>query len=318
MHEHHDHHHEHEHGHEHGHEHAGPHADAGHAERKPIKAAFFITAFIAVVEIIGGLLTGSISLLSDSLHMLTDVTGLGISFLASKMASLAPDDKRSFGYRRIEVVAALANALLLWVVSGYMLREVYARFLNPVPVLSKPMLIVAVIGLIANIICAKLLHGHHHGNINVRGAFLHVLSDMAGSVGVIAAGVVIHFTGYYRADTFVSLAIIALILYSSTRLMLETFHILMQSVPPGIAFKEVESALKGIEGVDDVHELHIWSLTTGFDVLSAHLVVKDRELFAKVLKAATCDMECRFSIKHCAFQIESEPAENSSCDICRR
>jgi len=273
--------------HEHGHEHH-EHEHDGHGERGPIKAAFFITAFIALVEIVGGLLTGSISLLSDSLHMLTDV------------------------------VAALANALLLWVVSGYMLREVYARFLDPVPVLSKPMLIVAAIGLVANMICAKLLHGHAHGNINVRGAFLHVLSDMAGSVGVIAAGLVIHFTGYYRADTIVSLAIIALILYSSTRLMLETFHILMQSVPPGIAFKEVEGALKAIEGVEDVHELHIWSLTSGFDVLSAHLVVKDKDAFGKVLKAATCAMECRFSIKHCAFQIESEPVENSSCDVCRR
>ncbi|OGS48676.1 MAG: hypothetical protein A3J79_01235 [Elusimicrobia bacterium RIFOXYB2_FULL_62_6] len=303
--------------HEHGHEHH-EHEHDGHGERGPIKAAFFITAFIALVEIVGGLLTGSISLLSDSLHMLTDVTGLGISLLASRMASLSPDDKRSFGYRRIEVVAALANALLLWVVSGYMLREVYARFLDPVPVLSKPMLIVAAIGLVANMICAKLLHGHAHGNINVRGAFLHVLSDMAGSVGVIAAGLVIHFTGYYRADTIVSLAIIALILYSSTRLMLETFHILMQSVPPGIAFKEVEGALKAIEGVEDVHELHIWSLTSGFDVLSAHLVVKDKDAFGKVLKAATCAMECRFSIKHCAFQIESEPVENSSCDVCRR
>lgn len=306
----------HDHHHTHGHAHHSHAHGAGHAERRSIKAAFFITAFIAAVEVAGGLLTGSMALLSDALHMITDVTGLAISFLASKLSAMAPDDRRSFGYRRVEVVAALVNALLLWLVSGYMLREVYERFLNPVTVLSKPMMIVAAIGLAANILSAWFLLAHKDGNINIRGAFLHVVSDMAGSVGVIIAGAVIYFTGYCRVDTLVSLAIIALILYSSTRLMLETFHILLEGTPTGMDLKEVRKALAGLPGVDDVHELHVWSLTAGFNAISAHLVVKEKSLFERVLKDATCAVACHFNIKHCAFQVESEPVENSSCDIC--
>ena len=304
------------HDHHHDQHHSCAHSPAA-AERRGIKAALFMTAVIAAVEVAGGLLTGSMALLSDALHMITDVTALAVSFFASKLSAMAPDDRRSFGYRRVEVVAALVNALLLWLVSGYMLREVYERFLSPVTVLSKPMMIVAVIGLAANIISARFLFAHKDSNINIRGAFLHVLSDMAGSVGVIIAGAVIYFTGYYRMDTFVSLAIIALILYSSTRLMLETFHILLEGTPTGLDLSEVRSALAGLPGVDGVHELHAWSLTAGFNAISAHLVVEEKGLFERVLKDATCLAADRFDIRHCVFQVESEPAENSSCDICK-
>ncbi len=304
------------HDHHHDHRHSCAPAQAA-AERRGIKAALFITALIAAVEVAGGLLTGSMALLSDALHMITDVTALAVSFFASKLSGMSPDDRRSYGYRRVEVVAALVNALLLWLVSGYMLREVYERFLRPVTVLSKPMMIVAVIGLAANILSARFLFAHKDGNINVRGAFLHVLSDLAGSVGVVIAGAVIYFTGYYRMDTLVSLAIIALILYSSTRLMLETFHILLEGTPTGMDLKEVRAALAALPGVDGVHELHVWSLTAGFNAISAHLVVGEKGLFERVLKDATCAVAERFEIKHCAFQVESVPVENSSCDICK-
>lgn len=289
----------------------------GRSERNSIKAAFFLTASIAAVEAAGGLLTGSMALLSDALHMVTDITALAVSFLASKLSGMAPDDRRSFGYRRVEVVAALVNALLLWLVSGYMLREVYGRFLNPVTVLSKPMMAVAATGLAANILSAWFLLAHKDGNINIRGAFLHVVSDMAGSAGVILAGAVIYFTGFYRIDALASLGIIALILYSSTRLMLETFHILLEGTPAGMDLKEVRAALSGIPGVDGVHELHVWSLTAGFNAISAHLVVREKSRFERVLKDATCAVSGRFGIRHCAFQVESGPAENSSCDVCR-
>ncbi len=292
------------------------HHTRGHAERRSIKSALFVTGFIAAMEVAGGLFAGSMALLSDALHMITDCTGLTISFLASKLSGMPPDDRRSFGYRRVEVVAALVNALLLWLVSGYMLREVYERFLHPVTVLSKPMMVVAAVGLGANILSAWFLLAHKDKNINIRGAFLHVVSDMAGSTGVIIAGAVIYFTGYYRLDTLVSLAIIALILYSSTRLMLETFHILLEGTPTGMDLKEVRAALAGLPGVSDVHELHVWSLTAGFNAISAHLVVKEKDLSERVLKDATCAAACRFNIKHCAFQVESEPVENSSCDVC--
>ncbi|HNW45289.1 MAG TPA: cation diffusion facilitator family transporter, partial [Elusimicrobiales bacterium] len=231
-------------------------------------------------------------------------------------AALRPDSSRTFGYRRAEVVAALANAMLLWILSGYMLREVYERFQAPVPVLYGPMLVVAVLGLMANLACAWLLHGHSGENINIRGAFLHVLSDLAGSVAAIIAGAVIYFTGWYLADTIVSLLIIGLILFSSTRLLREAFHILMEGAPRGLSLKALEKELRGIDGVTDVHELHAWSLSSGFNALSAHLVVKDPAKHQAALKAATCSVSASFGIRHSVFQVESEPVENSSCDIC--
>ena len=309
-----EHHHDHSHSCEHGH--ARDHRHGGGSHRKAITTAFFITAGFMLVEAAGGFLTGSMALLSDSMHMLTDSAALGVSFFASRMASLRPDSARTYGYRRAEVVAALGNAMLLWILSGYMLREVYARFYNPVPVLSGPMLVIAAIGLLANIVCAYILHAHSEENINIRGAFLHVVSDMAGSVAAIAAGVIIYFSGWYRADTIVSLLIIALILFSSTRLLGEAFHILMEGSPKGLSLKELEKHLLAIDGVSEVHELHAWSLSSGFNAVSAHLVVKDPAKQQTALKAATCAVTDTFGIRHSVFQVEGSPMENSSCDIC--
>ncbi|HAT71793.1 MAG TPA: cation transporter [Elusimicrobia bacterium] len=308
--------HSHEHGHScaHGHGHAASHGRGGR-HRKAITTAFFITAGFMLVEFAGGLLTGSMALLSDSMHMLTDAAALGMSFFASRLAGLKPDSSRTFGYRRAEVVAALANAMLLWILSGYMLREVYARFYNPVPVLYGPMIWVAAAGLLANLACAWILHAHSGDNINIRGAFLHVLSDLAGSVAAIIAGVVIYLTGFYRADTIVSLLIIGLILFSSARLLAEAFHILMEGAPRGLSLRALEKELRAIDGVSDVHELHAWSLSSGFNALSAHLVVRDPVKQQAALKAATCGAAA-FGIRHSVFQVESEPVENSSCDIC--
>lgn len=309
-----------EHGHEHGHScaHSGhaAHHGRGGRHRRAITAAFFITAAFMLVEAAGGLLTGSMALLSDSMHMLTDAAALGMSFLASRLSAFKPDSARTFGYRRAEVVAALANAMLLWILSGYMLREVYERFYNPAPVLSVPMLAVAAAGLLANLACAWILHSHRGENINIRGAFLHVLSDLAGSVAAIIAGVIIYFTGLYLADTVVSLLIIALILFSSARLLAEAFHILMEGAPRGLSLKALERELRAIDGVSDVHELHAWSLSSGFNALSAHLVVRDSAKQQAALKAATCGVAAGFGIRHSVFQVESEPVENSSCDIC--
>lgn len=300
---------DHDHGHAHGHHHGAVH-------RKAITTAFYITAGFMVVEVVGGLLTGSMALLSDSMHMLTDAAALGMSFFASRLAALKPDSARTYGYRRAEVVAALANAMLLWILTGYMMREIYERFHTPVQVLSGPMLVIAVIGLLANLACAWILHAHSEENINIRGAFLHVLGDLAGSVAAIVAGAVIYFTGWNPADTIVSLLINLLILYSSGRLLAEAFHILMEGAPKGIPLKALERDLKAVDGVSDVHELHVWSLSSGFNALSAHLVVKDPAKQQAALKAATCGVAGAYGIRHSVFQVESEPVENSSCDIC--
>jgi cobalt-zinc-cadmium efflux system protein len=295
----------------HGHGHGG-----GQSQRRAITVAFFITAGFMLVEAAGGLLTGSMALLSDSMHMLTDAAALGMSFFASRLAALKPDSSRTYGYRRAEVVAALANAMLLWLLSGYMLREVYERFQTPVPVLSGPMLAVAVLGLLANLASAWMLHGHSADNINIRGAFLHVLSDLAGSVAAIVAGTIIYFTGWYPADTIVSLLIIGLILFSSTRLLLEAFHILMEGAPKGLSLKALERELLAIDGVSGVHELHAWSLSSGFNALSAHLVVKDPAKQQAALRAAAGTVAPAFGLKHTVFQVEAEPVGNSSCDVC--
>ncbi len=268
------------------------------------------------LEAVGGLLTGSMALLSDAMHMMTDAAALGMSFIASRLASLRPDSRRTYGYRRAEVVAALGNALLLWLLCGFMLREVWERFHNPVPVLSVPMLAIAFAGLLANLACAWILHSHSGENINIRGAFLHVLSDLAGSVAAIAAGAIIYFTGWYTADTIVSLLIIALILFSSTRLLLEAFHILMEGTPRGLSIKSVEKALMAIDGVSGVHELHAWSLSSGFNALTAHLVVEDPARQQPALKEASCLASEKFGIRHSVFQVESELRKDSSCDTC--
>jgi cobalt-zinc-cadmium efflux system protein len=185
-----------------------------------------------------------------------------------------------------------------------------------VPVLSVPMLAVAALGLLANLACARILHGHSGDNINIRGAFLHVLSDLAGSVAAIVAGAVIYFTGWYRADTIVSLLIIGLILFSSARLLGEAFHILMEGAPRDLSLKDLKRQLLAIEGVSDVHELHAWSLSSGFNAVSAHLVVKDPARHREALREASCRVAPAFGLKHSVFQVEESPVENSSCDVC--
>ncbi len=296
--------------------HSCGHGCGARAQRRAIRAAFAITAGFMVVEAAGGFLTGSMALLGDSMHMLADAAALGMSFLASRLAALRPDSSRTYGYRRAEVVAALVNALLLWVLSGYMLREVYERFREPVPVLAGPMLAVAVMGLLVNAASAWLLHSHSAGNINIRGAFLHVLGDLAGSAAAIAAGLVINFTGWYTADTVVSLLIIALILYSSGRLLAEVVQILMEGVPQGLRLRELERDLRSIGGVSGVHELHAWSLSSGFNAVSAHLVVKDPARHREVLREASCKVAPAHGVRHSVFQVEEAPLPGFSCDAC--
>lgn len=287
-------------------------------EQKSIKLALSITICFALIEIAGGIWSKSLSLFSDAIHMLADVTALGIGFFACKISSIKPSAAKSFGYKRAEVMAALINGLLLWIISGYMLSQAYQRFNNPVQILSGPMLFIAIIGLAANISSALILKSHSRHNLNVQGAFLHVVTDMLGSLGVISAGIIIHLTGYYRIDIFVSLFIISLILYSSTRLIKDTLHILMEGTPENIEIEQVEQELKKIPGVENVHELHIWSMSSGNNLLSAHLLIRDKMFLDEILKNATRLVSEKFGIKHPTFQIETEFIENSSCDICQQ
>ncbi len=303
--------HEHE---QHAHEQEHHHTHRHCAPSGALKAAFAITACFMVIEFAGGLLTGSLALVSDAAHMLTDTAALGLSLFAFSMAARRGSRAKTFGYHRAEVLSALANGVSLWVISGIILREAVVRFASPVAVRPGPMLAVAVAGLVSNIACAKVLHGHHEHNINVRGAFLHVLTDLLASVGVVVAALVILFTGWKLADPLISLVIVALTLWSSWRLVRDSVHILMEGAPAHINRDAVQKALSEITGVTGVHELHIWTLTDGVEALSAHLLVADYRSATIILKEANNRLSCDFGIVHATLQLETEKLENTSCD----
>lgn len=256
------HHHEHDHGHAHGED-----------SRRRLLLALAFTGTIFLAELIGGLITGSLALLSDSAHMFLDVLALAMSYAAIRIAALPADDRHSFGFHRVQVLAALANAVTLVVVAAGIFREAWHRFSQPPEIMAGPMLIIALVGLIANVASALVLHGHDEEDINVRGAFLHVLGDGLASVGVLAAAVIIMLTGRTEVDAIVSVAIGLIVAYSSIGLLRRSIHILTEGVPEGVALDEIAAAMRGVSGVTDVHDLHVWSLGPGFSALSAHVVV---------------------------------------------
>ncbi|MDD2772787.1 MAG: cation diffusion facilitator family transporter [Elusimicrobiales bacterium] len=297
------------------HEHSGHH----HHDRREtprgraLKITFAITAAFMAVELAGGLLTGSLALVSDAAHMLTDAAALGLSLFAFSMSAKKGSAEKTFGYHRAEVLSALANGITLWLICGFIIREAWDRFHSSSDIAAGPMLAVAAAGLAANIACAWILHGEHERSINVRGAFLHVLTDLLGSVAVIAAALIIMFTGWKAADPLLSLAIVALTLWSSWGLVRDSVHILMEGAPAHIDREEVRKALAAIPGVRGVHELHLWTLTSGREALSAHLLVENTAESDRILGEADCALGRNFNISHTTLQIETEKRENS-CD----
>jgi cobalt-zinc-cadmium efflux system protein len=240
-----------------------------HAHKKPLKLAIVLTAIIFVAEVIGGLLSGSLSLMGDAAHMLQDVVALTLSLGAMIIAERLPTPTRTFGYHRVEIAAAVVNGLLLIGVSGIIVWEALARFAHPVPVNSTTMLIVAVIGLAANLVAAFVLHGSH--DLNVRSAFLHVLGDTLSSVAVIAAAVWIALTGQTVVDPLLGIIIAIVILVSSISILNESFRILLQFAPKDIAVGDVIAAMESVEGVSGVHNVHLWTLCSNINVLDAHV-----------------------------------------------
>jgi cobalt-zinc-cadmium efflux system protein len=299
--------HPHAHGHSHGHSHSGTPGGV-------LKSALAIIVVFMLVEFFGGLLTHSLALVSDAAHMLTDAAALGMSIFAAHMSAKRGSRKKTFGYYRAEVLSALANGVTLWVVSGIILREAVERFISPENVNPGPMLVIAILGLISNIACARILHGHHEHNINVRGAFLHVLTDMLATLGVVVAALLIMFAGWRLADPVISVVIVLLTLWSSWRLVRDAVHILMEGAPEHIDRDKVLSELSGIEGVAGVHELHIWTLTDGVESLSAHLLINDYSKSTGILKEANRRLSCDFGIAHSTLQLETEKLENTSCE----
>ena len=265
-----------------------------------------LTGVVCVVEVVGGLWTGSLALLSDAAHVFLDVVALAMSYGALRLAALPPNARHSYGYRRAEVLVALINAVTLLVVAAGIGKEAWERWQSPVSIHSGEMLGIAVLGLVANLVVAVALRGHTDGNLNVKSAFLHVLGDALASVGVIGAAVVMLATGWYAADPLVSVAIGLLIAYSGWGVLREAVHILMEGAPKGLSTDEVARALVGVEGVLGVHDLHLWSTGSGQAVLSAHVRVAESTLPGSPALVARLRglLDEKYGIGHATLQVE--------------
>ncbi len=286
--------------------HAGHNHGAG-ASTKRLAVALSLTSVFLVAELVGAFLFDSLALLSDAAHMFTDSAALAIALAAVKIGQRPPDDKRTFGYRRFEILAAAFNAILLFAVAGYVLIEGVGRFFEPKPVESVGMLIVATIGLVVNIISMRVLAGGKDDSLNVKGAYLEVWADMLGSLGVIAAAVAIYLTGYNWIDPIVAIGIGLWVLPRTWVLLRDTTHILLQGVPRGFDLKAIRAKMAEVQGVIGVHDLHLWSVAGDDASLTAHVAIADGSDPEITRRAVVSLLENEFNIHHATIQTENAP-----------
>jgi cobalt-zinc-cadmium efflux system protein len=302
-----------EHGHRHSHDHGAGLARAGERHRRPLAYAFVLIVTFLVVQVVAGFAAGSLALLSDAGHMATDALGLGMALAAVTAASRrGRDPQRTFGLYRLEILAALANAVLLVGVGAYVLVEAVRRLGDPPPVASRAVLVVGVLGLAVNLVAFLLLREGARESLNLRGAYLEVLSDALGSVGVIISGVVLLATGWAWLDPLIGAAIGCFILPRAVRLGREAIRILVQAAPPHVDVAAVESDLAALAGVVDVHDLHVWTLTSEMEVASAHLVIRAGTDNHGVLDQARVLLMERYHLAHATLQVE--PDDHTGCD----
>nr|WP_225937817.1 cation diffusion facilitator family transporter [Myxococcus sp. RHSTA-1-4] len=305
----HDHPHHHHHGHGHGHGHGprkGGLAEERRKDRSRLVFALVLTATIALAEAVGGWMTNSLALMSDAGHMLTDVSALALSLLALWFAGRPADVKKTYGYYRMEILSALLNGVLLLGITGYILFEAWERFRAPAPVDLKPMALVATVGLLANLGALGFLHRTH--SMNVRGAFLHVLGDTLSSVGVLIGAGIMALTGWFVVDPLISVVISGVIVVGAVRLVRDAVDVLMEAVPAHVDMAQIRELMLRVQGVTAVHDLHVWTISSGVYALSAHLVVQDPMVCNndEILSAVKHDLFDRFGIDHTTIQIESE------------
>ncbi|MDY7530887.1 cation diffusion facilitator family transporter [Pseudomonas sp. Bout1] len=294
-----------------GHSHAQ--VRAGH--ERLLWIALALTGSFMIAEVIAAFITASLALLSDAAHMMTDALALGISLVAIQVAKRAADRKRTFGYARFEILAAAFNALLLFAVAFYILYEAYQRLQAPAQVQPTGMLVIAVLGLVVNLISMRLLSAASGESLNVKGAYLEVWSDMLGSIGVIIAALVIIYTGWAWVDSVVAAAIGFWVLPRTWTLLKESMNVLLQGVPHGMDIDKVEQALRGVPGVKDVHDLHIWALTSGKNVLSTHLVADSAQgTEQQILSQVTQLLHEQFDISHATIQVEGDGFQHDEHD----
>ncbi|HDR4696466.1 cation diffusion facilitator family transporter [Bacillus cereus] len=293
--------------------------DHGHSKnKKALLIALLLTISFMIAEVVGGFVTNSLALLSDAGHMLSDAVSLALSLLAFKLGEKTATTAKTYGYKRVEMLAALCNGVVLIVISVYIFIEAIRRFKEPVEIASNGMLIIAVLGLLINILSAWILMrgGDVKGNLNLRSAFLHVLGDLLGSVGAIIAALLIKFFGWIAADAIASIFVSILVIISGWRVTRDTVHILMEGAPQHINVEEVKSTLLNIPIVKEVHDLHIWSVTSDFQVLTCHLIIKGNET-QSVLKEATYVLKEKFHVEHVTIQVEIDGEFNHDETTCK-
>jgi cobalt-zinc-cadmium efflux system protein len=286
------------------HDHRHAHAEEQELSRRRLVIVLVLTAVFMGIELVGGLLANSLALIADAGHMLSDVGALGLSWFAMWFAKRPATAAKSYGYRRLEILAALANGVALTIIALTIFWQAWLRFHTPEPVQGGLMLGVAVAGLAVNLGAAAILHRSSAHSLNLRGAYLHVMGDLLGSVGAIIAAVLILLTGWLAADPLISCLVAGLILFGSWRLVMDSVDILLEAVPRHLDLDAVRKAILQVPGVEEVHDLHVWTLTSGFLAMSGHAVIADPMTHRAVLDAIHSRMHDDFGISHVTVQVD--------------
>lgn len=297
--------------HHHSHSHHHDHSHRDHTNRKVLLISFILITGFMIVEFIGGFLTGSLALISDAGHMLSDSISLFLSFMAMWIAKKPATKTKTYGYKRIEILIALLNGITLLGISIYIFIEAYHRFFNPVPISSFGMLIIAILGLLVNLLVAFLLtRGNTHDNLNMRSALYHVFSDILGSISAIIAAILIYLFGWHLADSIVSLLVALIVLYSAWNIIRDSIHILMEGVPDHLNIQEIKDSILSLDEVCDVHDLHVWTVTSGFPALSCHVVIEEEIHTQQLLDQLNHMIYEKYAIEHITIQLESGHCHN--------
>lgn len=270
-----------------------------------LKLVLLLISSYIVVEFISGLLTGSLALIADAGHMLADAGGLTLALFAINFSTKPATPQRTYGFYRIEILAALANSAVLILVSVYIIYDAYERIIEPPQIKGTALIIVGTIGLVVNLVGMYILKGHATENLNIEGAYLEVLKDTLGSVGVVVVGVITSISKFYLIDPIISVGLAFYILPRTWSLMKKSINILMEGVPINISYEEVKKAILQIKGVTGIFEIHIWTITSGMDAITAHVVVSDPSKSQTILKEISSMLENRFKITHTTIQIET-------------
>jgi cobalt-zinc-cadmium efflux system protein len=281
-----------------------------------LSLVLFLTALYMVAEVVGALWTGSLALLADAGHMFTDVAALILALTAVWFGSRPATSKKTFGYYRLEIIAALVNGVALVVISLLIFYGAYERWIDPPVVKSGPMMVVAAGGLAVNLICAWILHARHEIDLNIRGAWMHVMGDALGSVAAILAGACMAVFGWYQADAVFSVVIGLLIIWGSMRLIRESTNVLLEGTPAHINLAAVEDAILATDGVDNVHDLHVWTITSGRDALSAHVIHAHSISQPDLLRELRAKLHDRFGVDHLTIQMETPDFEDETFHFC--